>query len=308
MNANPPTRLRLAIVGAGGRLGGVLTRAFADEHEVIPLTRRQLDLADPASIRAALEPLDYDRLLITAALTAVDRCEDHEDEAFAINGDAPGLIAELSAAKGAQVTYFSTDFVFGGISSKPCSEQRVPRPLSVYGASKLDGEEQVLAASDRHLVVRIAWLFGGGKPAFPEWILAQAQEKEQLALPAEKTGSPTCADDLPEYLAPLLGLDGGEPASGVFHLANSGSCSWRDWGQFCLDAALRAGVPLRTRTIDANCLEDVAAFTARRPVHSVLDTRKFRDYTGIVPRSWQEALLEHLQRGGALSPASPSFA
>ena len=287
----------LVIIGAAGRLGSALCDRFSRSHHVVGLTRADLDIADPESIRRGLENLEYDRLILPGAITAVDYCESHEDEAFAVNADGPKLIAEISAEKGAQVTYISTDFVFGGFSSRAYTEDSIPRPLSVYGASKLEGEENVLGVSKDNLVARVSWLYGGGKPAFPEWIVQQALTKTELALPAEKFGCPTATGDVVEYLGLLLGLDHGDsPASGIYHLTNSGQCSWQEWGQFCLDQAAEAGLALKTTRIDGNWLDDITAFVAPRPVNSVLDTSKFTQYTGVTPRPWKDAMSEHFSR------------
>lgn len=285
--------LKLVVIGAAGRLGSALMKSYSANHRIIGLTRSELNLADPESIRRVLEPLEYDRLILPGALTAVDYCEDHEDEAFAINADGPKLIAEISAAKGAHVTYISTDFVFGGFSMEPYTEDGLARPLSVYGASKLEGEESVLGVSPDNLSARVSWLYGSGKAAFPEWIIQQAMKQTALDLPEEKIGCPTYTEDVVEYLALLLGLDGGTPAGGIYHLSNSGSCTWQQWGQLCLDEAEAAGVLLKTKQIGANCLEDIAAFVAKRPINSVLSTEKFTERTGLVPRHWKEAMKEH---------------
>ncbi|MES2439833.1 MAG: sugar nucleotide-binding protein [Verrucomicrobiota bacterium] len=291
------TRSKLVIVGAAGRLGAALLENYSASNPVTGLTRAELNLADPESIRRALEPMEYDRLILPGALTAVDYCESHEDEAFAVNADGPKLIAEISAEKGAHVTYISTDFVFGGLSEGAYTEERVPKPLSVYGASKLEGEEAVLGASPDNLVARVSWLYGAGKPAFPEWIIQQAMKQDTLALPEEKTGIPTYTGDVVDYLRLLVGLDdGGNPAGGIYHLSNSGYCTWQQWGQFCLDQAAAAGLPLKTRVISANCLEDIVAFVAKRPINSILSTDKFTRRTGVVPRSWQDAMREHFDK------------
>jgi nucleoside-diphosphate-sugar epimerase len=144
--------LNLVVIGAAGRLGSALVGSYSKHHRVTGLTRSELNLADPDSIRRALEPLDFDRLILPGALTAVDYCEDHEDEAFAVNADGPKLIAQICAEKGAHVTYISTDFVFDGISERAYCETAIACPLSVYGASKLEGEEGVLAVSEHNLV------------------------------------------------------------------------------------------------------------------------------------------------------------
>lgn len=284
---------RIVVIGASGRLGSGLVRHYSISHEVIPLTRAQLDFNDPASIRPALEVLDFECLILPGALTAVDYCESHEDEAYAVNAEGPREVAKVCAEKGVRLVYVSTDFVFDGRKTGAYTEEDPAHAISVYGASKRKGEEYVLATSANNLVVRVSWLYGGWKPAFPEWIIKQAGNDGPLSLPAEKIGCPTSSDDVVRYLQPLLGLGGTEPASGVVHLCNSGSCTWQEWGQFCLDEAAAAGLPLKTRRISANRLEDIPAFVARRPINSVLDTTKFTEFTGIVPRSWQAAMKAH---------------
>lgn len=292
---HPPMSLpmRVVIVGSAGRLGSALAQSYSRDVDVIAFGRNDLDLADQESIRNTLAPLEYDRLILPGALTLVDYCETHEAEAFAANAEGPRLIAEISEQKGAHVTYVSTDFVFDGGSPVPYDENQPAHPLSVYGASKKKGEDLVLEVSDRNLVIRVSWLYSGGKPAFPEWIIGQAKEHETLALPGAKIGSTTRAEDVVGYLRPLLGLAGEAPASGIFHLANSGQCSWQEWGQFCVDEALARGLALKAYKVGANRLEDIKAFTAPRPLNSALDTSKFTARTGITPRPWQEAMKEH---------------
>ena len=294
--------MRVVIIGSAGRLGSALAESYSRDVDVIAFGRNELDLTDPEAIRRALEPLEYDRLILPGALTLVDYCETHEEEAFAANANGPKLIAEISAGKGAHVTYVSTDFVFDGSSPVAYDEEQAAHPLSVYGASKKKGEDLVLGVSDRNLVVRVSWLYSGGKPAFPEWIIGQAKENEKLALPGAKIGSTTRAGDVVGYLRPLLGLDGEFPADGIFHIANSGQCSWQEWGQFCIDEALARGLVLKGHKVEANRLEDIKAFVAPRPLNSVLDTSKFTAFTGITPRPWQEAMKEHFSTSPLFRP------
>jgi dTDP-4-dehydrorhamnose reductase len=299
--------MHLIIIGSSGRLGSELVRHFSGRYVVTGIRRDQLDLSDSKSIRKALSALDYDRLIIAAALTGVDYCEAHEDEAFAVNADGPRQVCEISADKGAHVSYISSDFVFGGLSRRPYDEGRVARPLSVYGASKLEGEENVLDVSHHNLVVRVSWLYGGRVPAFPEWIINQALNHVGLSLPEEKISCPTYTRDFVNNFEQLLRLQEGKPlARGIFHLSNSGQCSWQEWGQFCLDVAAEAGLPLKTRWIGANCLEDIPAFVARRPINSVLSVDKFIEFTGCVPRQWQFPLREHIMRSFGGKGIGPS--
>lgn len=295
----PPT---IVIVGAAGRLGQSLVRRFSKEARVHGLTRADLDLRSPESIRAALEGLDFDRLILPAAMTAVDPCETDPETARAINAEAPGVIAGICAAKKAHMTQVSTDFVFDGAKQGAYDEEDAADPISVYGASKREGEIRVLEADPGHLVVRVSWLYGPGKPAFPEWIVGKAVAEEAIALPGDKTGSPTSSEDVADWLAQLILDTGRPPASGIYHLCNSGSCTWRDWGQACIDLAREAGVALRAGTIAANVLADIPAFLAPRPANSVMNNAKLAAFTGIQPRSWQQALREHFERSGCLDP------
>jgi len=286
---------RIAIVGSAGRLGALLADTLEEQNQtVIRLGRDQLDIGSVHSISRALEPLRYDMLIITGALTAVDYCETHEKEAYSVNGLGPGKIAEISAAKGAHVTYISTDFVYDGVNPSPYTEEDRPNPVSVYGASKLKGEELVLAASDDNLVLRIAWLYGPGKAAFPEWIINKACAEKDLTLPGDKTGCPTSSADLVDWMLALLFRPEGKPASGVFNLCNSNPCTWREWGQHCLDTARSAGLPLLAREIRGVPVDSVEAFVAKRPVNSAMSTDKFFRATGIAPRDWRDAVSDFL--------------
>lgn len=292
--------MKIVIVGAAGRLGQALQLRFSRAAEVIGLTRANLDLSSPESIRVALEALDFDRLILPAAMTAVDLCEGDPDTAFAINAEAPKLIAEICAAKKAHMTYVSTDFVFDGHQAGAYREEDPAEPISVYGASKLQGERNVLAADPGHLVVRVSWLYGPGKPAFPEWIVDKACAETAISLPGDKTGSPTSSGDVADWLVPLISDPARSPAAGIFHLCNSGACTWRDWGQACIDLAREAGAPVLAESIAANSMADISAFLAARPANSVLSNAKYASFTGITPRPWQEALRAHFATSGCL--------
>lgn len=287
----------ILIIGTGGRLGSVLNHHLAAHHKTIALPRKNLDLISPEAIKTTLRGLEFSHVFITAALTVVDHCETHPDEAHAVNAEAPGVIAEIAAEKGAHVTYISTDMVFDGLKDGLYVETDEARPISVYGASKLDGEQRVMQASPRNLVARVSWVFGPGRPAFPEWIINQACAKADLTLPQDKIGCPTYTMDLVQWLDALVfgRVDG--PSSGIFHLCNSDPCAWRDWGQYCIDVAREGGLPVMAEQITGVPVDSVQAFVARRPANSALDTRKFSELTGIVPRSWRQAIRDHVMHG-----------
>ena len=148
------------MVGAGGRLGAALAREYASPYETIGFTHTQLDLGQPESLRATLAPLHFDLLINAAALTNVDYCENHRDDAMRLNAEAPRVLAEICAEKNVRFVQVSTDYVFDGEKRTPYTEEDVAQAISVYGASKREGEIRVLQANTRALVVRVSWVFG----------------------------------------------------------------------------------------------------------------------------------------------------
>lgn len=291
-------RKKVLVIGSGGRLGGLLLEKLSSRHDATGFDRKAMDLGSPEEIRALLEPLDFDFAIITGALTAVDHCETHRDEAFAVNATGPGEIARIAAEKGAHVTYISTDFVFDGGKEEPYLETDPVNPVSVYGASKLAGEEAVLGVSTDHLVIRVSWVYGPGRPAFPEWIVGKACQEASLSLPEDKVGCPTNTNDLVAAIEALV-FDPEGTASGIYHFCNAQPCTWREWGEACLEFAAASGVPVRTTAISPSTLDSIAAFVARRPARSAMDTTKFTARTGIQPRPWRTALRDFVVHGGS---------
>ena len=282
----------LVILGSGGRLGAALARGYSQETRVIGFNHSQLDLASPQAIACALEPLDFDALINCAALTNVDYCETHAEEAFAVNARAVRQIAEICTRKAARCIHISTDYVFDGTKGEPYTETDTPNPLSVYGNSKRAGEIELLTASPDHLAARVSWVFGPDRPSFIDQILRRAQETDQLRAIGDKWSTPSYALDLVEWLRPLLR---DRSVGGVIHLTQSGSCTWQEYGQHALDCAEQAGLPLKGRTVAFQSLASLEAFVAKRPISTVLSTRRFTELTGITPRPWQEAVADYIR-------------
>src|SRR6266850_8512790 len=174
------TSRRIVVVGAGGRLGAALVREYARAFEVAGFNHAQLDLGAPEQLRSTLGSLDFDALINAAAQTNVDRCETHQEEAFALNADAPRVLAEICHAKKARFIHVSTDYVFDGEKRAPYTEEDEARPISVYGESKREGERRALEANDRALIARVSWVFGPDRPSFIDWALKQAREQEEV--------------------------------------------------------------------------------------------------------------------------------
>ncbi len=283
------------ILGAGGRLGAALARVYAPEFQVTAFDRQGLNLSDPAQLRQTLGGMEFDVLINSAAQTNVDRCEIEQGEAFAINGEAPGELGEICTGKRARLIHISTDYVFDGAKTEPYTEEDEARPISVYGASKLKGEQRVLAAGADHLVVRVSWVFGPDRPSFVDAMIQRAQQEDRVQAVADKYSTPSYTLDLAGMLRPFL--DGDFPG-GILHLANRGQCSWREYAQWAVDCCARAGWPLRTRTIEPLALADMKNFVARRPIHTTMASNKYEQFTGHTPRDWREAVADYVQSIG----------
>ncbi|OAI57368.1 hypothetical protein AYO49_02280 [Verrucomicrobiaceae bacterium SCGC AG-212-N21] len=284
---------RIFIIGAGGRMGAALARRYARSHDVIGWKRADCNVLFPERVREAARAQDFRTLIYTAGVTSVDRCEEHPEESRLTNTETPRVLAEVCAEKGARFIHISTDYVFDGRDPAPRKETDEANPICVYGRSKLAGERAVLAVSPQFLVIRVSWLFGHDKPAFPDMILQRAQESDRVEAISDKVSCPTYSEDLAEWIEPMLD----DPRyQGLLHLCNSGQSTWQAYGQETLDLAAKLGVKLKVRTVDGVSRNSFPAFKAERPEFTAFDTTKFQQISGITPRPWQEALEEYLRK------------
>jgi dTDP-4-dehydrorhamnose reductase len=283
--------MKIVIVGSGGRLGGALSRLYAGKHEVIGFDHEQLDISDRAQVRESLGPLSFKLLINCAALTNVDYCESHRNEAFLINAEGPQWLAEISCKKRAQLIHISTDYVFDGKKQTPYSEEDMARPISVYGESKLEGERRVLDMAKDNLVVRTSWVFGPDRPSFVDQIISRAKESAEVSAVSDKFSTPTYALDLAKWLETAWQ----SRITGVIHLANSDRCSWQDYAQHAIDCCAAVGMKLEATRVAPLSLSDMKSFVAPRPPFTVLSTDKFSRLTGIKPRHWREAVAEYIK-------------
>ena len=293
--------MKVLILGSNGRLGSSLVRRWATlpDIEVIALTRTQVDLSDPEKAEAGLSIVAFgagDVVVNCAAATDVDGCEHDHDLARKINAESPGRIARLCGERGVRFVHIGTDYVFDGELDRPYTGEDVPNPLSHYGVTKLEGDRVVLAASPLHVVVRVSWVFGPDKPSFVDAIVRRALTSPEAAAVHDKTSSPSYTEDMALWLAEFLkpmespGASNTLLPGGIYHLCNSGTCSWRGYGEYALECAKRHGIPVLTTKVAPLKLSDMKAFIAVRPPRTPLDTAKFTRATGITPRPWKEAV------------------
>ena len=282
--------MKIAIIGSGGRLGAALAREYARDYEVTSFERRQVDLGQLDRVRSALAATEFELLINCAALTNVDYCESHREEAFVVNAEAPRLLAEIANEESAKLVHFSTDYVFDGKKTDPYVEEDKAVPLSVYGESKLEGERRILEVSSQHLVVRLSWVFGPDKPSFIDQIIQRARENDVVTAVADKFSAPTYTIDVAGWLRLAINKN----TNGILHLANNGGCSWQEWAQYAVDVCRNLRIPLKAERVGAVSLGDMKNFVARRPVHTVISTAKFTALTDVQPRHWREAVAEYI--------------
>jgi dTDP-4-dehydrorhamnose reductase len=298
--------MKIIIIGSSGRLGAALMREYRGKYDVDGFNHTQLDLSNLNGVRERLRATNFDVLINAAAFTNVDLCETERDRAFLINAEAPGVLARICCDKRAKLIHFSTDYVFDGEKRAPYTEEDEAKPISVYGESKLAGEKNVLATENRHLVVRVSWVFGPDRPSFIDGIVKRAQENREVDAIADKLSAPTYTVDIAEMIERVLdawsrralapdGLRAGR-LQGIVHFANAGQCSWQEYGQWALDRCHEAGLPLKATNVGARKLKDMANWIARRPVYSVLSTAKYTKFTDMPPRTWRDAVADYIRR------------
>jgi dTDP-4-dehydrorhamnose reductase len=274
--------VRILLTGRNGQVGWELERTLAPFGEVIALDRKQLDLADEASIRRATRAAAPNVIVNAAAYTAVDRAESEPVLASAVNGVAPGILAEEARSGNALLVHYSTDYVFDGEKGAPYREDDPPSPASVYGRSKLEGEQAIQAAGCRHLILRTGWVYAARGNNFVRTMLKLARERGELSVVGDQTGSPTSAHELAAATATLLAH--GPPADGIYHLSAAGETSWYDYALAII--SLTGLVDTKVRRITTADYPTAA----RRPRYSVLSNEKIRNAAGIALADWRAPL------------------
>ncbi|MEO7097816.1 MAG: NAD(P)-dependent oxidoreductase [Luteolibacter sp.] len=283
--------MRVAVTGTTGRVGAALARHLATNHEVIPLPRRICDLADRGSLASALDRLECDVLINPAGLTGLEACEDDPELAMRVNAEAPAEMASWAEKNEVRFFHFSTDYVFGGEMPGLRREDDIPSPLSVYGRSKLGGENAVLAFPE-NCVIRVSWVFGPEKPSFIDQIFTTALAGNPLAAVTDKFSFPTFTGDLATWMDSLIS----RKCSGILHACNPGEpVSWHGMAMAVVEEMVASGTLDSVPEIAPLRLEDVKAFRAARPRFTAMDPSRLASLLDAAPRSWKEAVTAYVR-------------
>jgi dTDP-4-dehydrorhamnose reductase len=298
--------MRILLTGVTGQVGGALLAPLQSAGEVVAADRRMFDLSQPEQLGAVLDRIAPDLIVNPAAYTGVDRAEDERELAFRVNAAAPAAIARWAAARGAPLVHFSTDYVFDGSGERAWREDDPTGPLSVYGASKLAGEEAVRAAGGAHLIIRTSWVYAATGSNFLRTIMRLAQERKDLRIVADQFGAPTSAGLIAGVVDRILTADVRNEdrvhlterfaaSGGLVHVAAAGETTWHGFAGAIVDGLKARGVALAVQGIDAISSEAYPT-RARRPANSRLDLTRLRSVFGIVTPRWDEALAAELDR------------
>jgi dTDP-4-dehydrorhamnose reductase len=290
-----PTPIFL-VTGGSGQVGYELVRELAPIGRVVAPTRSQLDIADLDSIRRIAREVAPTVIVNAAAYTAVDQAESDEDACRQANAVAPGVLAEEARALGATLVHYSTDYVFDGTKGAPYTEDDEPRPLQVYGRTKLEGERAVVAADGAHIILRTSWVYGLRGRNFFRTMLSLARCRTELRVVNDQLGAPTWSRMVAAGTAQLLGallparadFGGRLGDGGVYHLTAAGMTSWYHFAEEILRRDPRR--PEQSRL----CLQPVStaeyAAPAARPSYGVLDNEKVRQRFGVALPDWRTQL------------------
>lgn len=277
--------MRTLILGARGQLGRDLDAVFRREGGVTGFDLPELDITDAEQVRDALYRCKPDVLINAAAYTNVEKAESDPESAFQVNAEGAGTVARMANEAQVPVVYFSTDYVFGGAQQTPYVESDPLEPAGVYARSKAEGEVRVGMATERHYIVRTAWLYGPTGNCFPKKVLALAETQPELTVVEDEVGSPTHTLDLAEATRALVKSG----AFGTYHAVNGGQVSRFELAKAVLALAGRP-TPVRP------CATQDFPTKAPRPRYAVLATDKLRQTTGYVFRDWHEALVDFMKR------------
>lgn len=282
---------KILLTGINGQVGHALQPLLAG-FDCVGLSRQELDLTNVDMIRRVIREIKPDIIINPAAYTAVDRAESEPELAYAINAIAPGVIAEEAGKLGSALVHFSTDYVYDGGKSTPYEEDDQVNPISIYGKSKLAGEDAIRAVGVPHLILRTSWVYGAYGKNFLKTIIRLASEREELGIVADQFGAPTAGISIAEGLEKLLlkWVPEYEHQTGVYHFTNTGSTTWHG---FACEIVKQYSAIQRLKVDEKNIKPLTTAdypTPAARPANSCLNHEKLKSTFGLVLPTWQEGL------------------
>ena len=288
-------KVKVALVGANGMLATMVRAGAPTGYDLALFDLPELDITLADQVAAVLVPLRPDIVINCAAFTQVDACENQVDTAFKVNGTGPANLAAVVKKIDAVLLHISTDFVFSGESSTPYTEDSSSAPISVYGRSKLQGEQAIISSGlEKYYIVRTSWLYGPNGANFVETIIRLANEREELGVVADQIGTPTYTADLATVLWQLLAPDKKIPF-GIYHYSNGGKCSWYEFTSEIVHQLRRLKVPLTLERLKSLTTAQYP-LPAPRPAYSVLSKEKIIAATGIDIPMWQDSLSIYLTK------------
>lgn len=290
----------ILLLGSSGQVGWELQRSLAVLGRVTALdqgsTEHCGDFGNPEGVRETVRALRPDVIVNAAAHTAVDKAEGEPELARLLNATTPGVLADEVARAGAWLVHYSTDYVFDGSGSRPWTEADAPAPLSVYGATKLEGERLIQQAGGRHLILRTSWVYAARGGNFAKTMLRLAQERERLTVIDDQWGAPTGADLLADVTAHAIRhLQARPQDGGLYHCVAGGETNWHSYAKYVLAQAGQAPAAIKIKATEVAPVPTSAFPTpARRPHNSRLDTTRLQATFGLTLPPWQQGVARML--------------
>lgn len=285
--------MKVLITGAKGQVGYCLTEQLKERPNitVLALGSSELDITDEAAVKLIVNDFKPSIIINAAAYTAVDKAETDIENAYAINANGPLYLAEAAYHVGAVILHISTDYVFSGDKNGLYTEKDLPAPQSIYGASKLAGEEAVLSINPQHIILRTAWVFGEVGNNFIKTMIRLGKERDTLSIVGDQYGGPTYAGDIAKTLISMaLKIENNEPVKyGIYHYSGLPHVSWYEFADDIFDEAKKQGVLDKTPVLAAIRTEEYPT-AAKRPSNSMLSTDKIEKVFGLAASDWQQAL------------------
>lgn len=276
--------MKILITGSNGMLGHDLVEALNGSHELILTTSKTLDITDEKQVMDTVCENKPDIVINSAAYTNVDGCEENPELAYSVNGDGVRNLALACRQTDCALVHISTDYIFNGKNTRPWVEDDEIGPISVYGKSKLKGEEAIQEILDKYFILRTAWLYGINGKNFPKTMLELAENHSEITVVYDEVGTPTYTPDLARAISQLIETD----YYGIYHLTNSGNCSWCEFARYIFEIAEK----------DVKVIPVTASEFARpapRPSYSVLENKNWVE-KGFKPlRDYKDAIKEYIE-------------